>query len=230
METISEDNKILFENMDHEINMKTKVWGPPTWFFLHSMALAYPKKIDHRNKEHVRIKNGMSKFLNNLGVVLPCTMCGYSYEKYIRHHNLLVDNYLDSRADLFLFIWLIHEKVNDKLGVPKCDRLSFNDTIKYYYKFRAQGEIQCSETTEEERLNSLLTGCNEKDIKLGHSKKYKSSVVVIDENDKNDKKEYLENHKNNNNNSLNKILLILLLVFLIIIIILLILLKKKYNS
>ena len=39
-----QSTKNLFDNMNNEINMKTAVWGPPTWFFLHSMAMAYPKK------------------------------------------------------------------------------------------------------------------------------------------------------------------------------------------
>ena len=36
--------------------MTTKVWGPPAWFFLHSIAMAYPKKIDEDNPRHIEIK------------------------------------------------------------------------------------------------------------------------------------------------------------------------------
>lgn len=52
----SEFNKInedFFEKLPEHISMITKVWGPPTWFFLHSMAMAYPKKIDKIGRAHV---------------------------------------------------------------------------------------------------------------------------------------------------------------------------------
>ena len=39
----------LLNSLPDELAMNTQVWGPPTWFFLHSMALAYPKQIDIKN-------------------------------------------------------------------------------------------------------------------------------------------------------------------------------------
>ena len=229
----SEFNKInqdFFEKLPDDISMITKVWGPPIWFFLHSMAMAYPKKINKNNPEHLEIKNSMYAFLSNLGNILPCGLCGVSYESYIKSPELSIPKYLNSRADLVHFIYLIHERVNEKLGVPKCERPSFSEVVKYYNKFIAYG--QCSATTEQERLNSLMAGCGESDIKKGKFKNYKCIVNVVNKNDaggdsivnnENNNKENFVNTNNNtnNNNGINIILVILCIIFAIIIIYLL---------
>ena len=230
-----QSTKNLFDNMNNEINMKTAVWGHPTWFFLHSMAMAYPKKINENNPEHIRLKNSMYSFLSSLGDVLPCSICGVSYSNYIKTPKLSIWQYLNSREDLCYFIYLIHNRVNEKLGVPLCDRPSFEEVIKYYYKYRARGDRPCSATTDAERIDSLLTGCNDNDIKKKHFKNYKCVVNVIDKNEdnsenvKNDKIENFTNVKENFNkdNSCNIFLLIISILFFIIILVLVFLLLKK---
>lgn len=151
----------MFNNLPEYISMKTKVWGPTAWFFLHSMTLAYPKEIDENNKYHQEVKNSMYNFLKHLGNVLPCPICGDSYNKYIQEEELQIKNHLGSRKDLFTFIYKIHEKVNDKLGVPLCDRPSLEEALRYYTKFIATGEIPCTTTTEEDRAKKRLKGCTQ---------------------------------------------------------------------
>lgn len=240
----SDFNKInieFFEKLPDDISMITKVWGPPTWFFLHSMAMAYPKKIIKNNPEHTEIRNSMYVFLSNLGNVLPCGLCGSSYNSYIKSPELSISKYLNSRADLVNFIYLIHERVNEKLGVPKCDRPSFNDVVKYYNKFRAHGP--CNETTIEERMNSLMAGCGENDIKKGKFKNYKCIVNVVNKNnnsnenintingttnDKNSKENFMNGNGNGNGSgSINIFLLILCIILVIIIVCLLVKLHKN---
>lgn len=160
----NKDDKIdpnYFESLPDYISMKTKVWGPATWFFLHSMSMAYPKKINKNNAHHMRIRNSMYAFLSNLGNILPCPLCGESYNKYIKEPELSIEKYIDTRENLVYFIFLIHEKVNDKLGVPACDRLTFKEAVTYYSQFIATGEIPCTATTEEERAKKRLKGCSD---------------------------------------------------------------------
>ena len=75
----------LLDKLPEHVAMITKVWGPPTWFFLHSMAMSYPKRINENNPEHRRKKNAMFAFLSNLGEVLPCGLCGSSYNLSLIH-------------------------------------------------------------------------------------------------------------------------------------------------
>lgn len=216
-------NEDFFEKMPDYISMMTKVWGPPTWFFLHSMAMAYPKYIDENDPYDVKIRDSMYVFLSNLGYVLPCGICGSSYLKYINTQELSISKYLNSRADLVHFIYLIHEKVNDKLGVPKCDRPSFKQVVEYYNKFRAHSA--CGNTTQEERVKSLMAGCDETDIEQGKFKSYKCNVDVINNNSNkhttinNQIKEKFSNDKklfsNSVNNGINIFLLILSILSII---------------
>ena len=96
----------MFDNKQN--GMMTKVWGPPGWFFLHSVTFGYPDEINPENVDRVR---HYANFFNSLGHVLPCKYCRNSYNEYISE--LPVENFLNSRKDLTLWLYLIHNKVND---------------------------------------------------------------------------------------------------------------------
>lgn len=233
-----EELNILFDQLPDEISIITKVWGPPTWFFLHSMAMAYPKNINMNNTYHKDKRFAMYNLLKSLGLVLPCPICGESYQKYIEDPLYQIWNHLDSRKNLTHFIYKIHEKVNDKLGVPKCDRPSFKKVINYYKKFIAMGP--CKATTDQERENRKLLGCNDSDIQKGKFKEYKCFVNVINKNNNenselienfNDNRDnFKENLSNKNNLNCNTLLLILCLFFAISFFIILFLLLKKNKN
>ena len=230
----------LLDKLPEHVAMITKVWGPPTWFFLHSMAMSYPKRINENNSEHRRKKNAMFAFLSNLGEVLPCGLCGSSYNSYIRDPNLSIWKHLNSRGSLVEFIYKIHNRVNEKLGVPKCDIPSFKEDVEFYSQFIAG---PCKATTDEERQNRLLLGCSNNDIEKGKFKDFSCKVNVIDRNNNNNdvtigkiektqKMEKTENFGNGSNVSnidytLTIIFGVLSLIFMIISIILFIKLYKK---
>lgn len=216
-----EVNKNYFEKLSELTAVRTHVWGPPAWFFLHSMAMAYPKKIDTNNPEHIKIRNSMYSFLSNLGNVLPCNLCGISYNGYIKEPDLEISKYLDSRAKLSYFIYLIHEKVNKKLGIPPCYRPSFKKVIKKYGNFLV-GPDQCKITDIEQQIKKLIEGCEDTKINMDF-KKYKSLITVIDKDTKEiekfDIKENIDLNEVQNKNTkqgINYILFYLVLFLMII--------------
>ena len=228
----------LLDKLPEKVAIITKVWGPPTWFFLHSMAMSYPKRINENNPEHRRKRNAMFALLSNLGEVLPCGLCGTSYNSYIREPNLSIWEHLNTRGSLVEFIYKIHNRVNEKLGVPKCDIPSFREVVEFYSQFIAG---PCKATTDEERQNRLLLGCSNNDIEKGKFKNYSCTVNIIDKNNNNgvtigkmEKTEKFGNGSNASNVSnidytLTIIFGVLSLIFMIISIILFIkLYKKKY--
>jgi len=194
----------ILNSLPDNISMRTKIWGPTAWFFLHSSAMAYPKKIDINNKEHLKIKNSMKEFLYNLGNILPCPICGYSYNIYIKEDKYNIDSALIGRNELFYWTYIIHERVNDKLGVPMCDRPTYMDVVKKYYSFIAKDG--CKATTNKEKIDKRNLGCTDYDFS-----EYKC-VINIEE-------------KNKGNTICYKNILILILI---IIIILLLLFKKSF--
>jgi hypothetical protein len=149
--------------------LMTKVWGPPGWMFLHSITMGYPIKINDYDEKHIIRKNQMKIFFESIGHVFPCKYCRQSYIKFIKE--LPIDNYLNSRKNLVLWFYKIHNKVNNKLGVPQCDIPSFESIYKEYDSYRAE----CTKTTSKERIKNLNKGC----VVPKDGKKRKCVVKVI---------------------------------------------------
>ena len=131
----------------------TNVWGPPGWVFLHCITVGYPYKINSKNKEHISRKKYTKIFFNSLGHVLPCKYCRQSYLQYLTEHP--IDKHLDTRKKLAKWFYDIHNKINKKLGVPKCDIPSFKEFYQKYETYRAK----CKPTTNQDRKNRKAKGC-----------------------------------------------------------------------
>jgi hypothetical protein len=138
--------------------MMTNVWGPPGWVFLHSITMGYPFKINPSEKSHIIRKENTKIFFNSLGHVLPCKYCRKSYLDYITENP--IDKHLNNRKKLVKWFYDIHNKINMKLGVPKCDIPSFKEFYQKYETYRAK----CKKTTLEDKKKRLEKGCiNPKD-------------------------------------------------------------------
>ena len=142
-----------FRNSNADNGMMTKVWGPPGWLFLHCLTFGYPLVIDELDYTHFQKRNDYKQFFYYLGKVFPCRYCRDSYDKFFKE--LPIDNYLSNRRDLCLWLYLMHNKVNDKLGIPTCNIPSFENVQKKYESYRAE----CKKTTEKERLEKKAKGC-----------------------------------------------------------------------
>ena len=154
--------------------MMTKVWGPAGWLFLHSITFGYPEVIDERNDDHVHRRKSMNNFFENISGVLPCCLCRQSFTEFIQ--KFPIGPHLNKRVDLVRWLYKMHNLVNNKLGVPKCDIPSFKDFVLFYEEFRAG----CHPTTEKEKLDRKNKGCNH--AKKGYRRK--RCVMTIVDNDK----------------------------------------------
>lgn len=217
----------FLNNLPDELAMNTKVWGPPTWFFLHSVAMAYPKKIDITNEIHIELKQKMYSFLSSLGYVLPCSLCGESYSEYITRKDYLIWKHLDSRRDLSYLIYKIHNLVNEKLGVLPCNIPSFYDVLQFYARFVA-GNSDVKTIVENKNTDKVCKNTG--------FKQYKCIVNVLDtkENiteipkEKFNNLNYSENFINLNNfTTLNLDFVHIILIIIIILILIYFLYFKK---
>jgi hypothetical protein len=145
------DGECQDPNVDNGI--MTKVWGPPGWLFLHSIAFGYPYAINPNNPKHVIRREATRRYFTDTGFILPCKYCRESYQDFIKQ--IPIDDNLGSRKSLTKWLYVIHNKVNDKLGVPKCRIPSFEEHTAEYEAFRAK----CSKTTSAERINNMAKGC-----------------------------------------------------------------------
>lgn len=94
--------------------LATKYWGPSGWYFLFSCIMgAYPPQIDLKNKEHQKIKKHFTNMLKSLVYTMPCVYCRNSYKQFIKE--LPIEPFLTGRLKLFEWLYLIRNKVNEKL-------------------------------------------------------------------------------------------------------------------
>ena len=86
-----------------------KVWGPTLWNEFFTRAGTYPKS--NPSKETAKVyKNYYKSFVGNL----PCSLCNPSFKQF--WEEIPIDNYLSSRRDLIMWLYLIKNRVNRKLN------------------------------------------------------------------------------------------------------------------
>lgn len=110
--------------------MQTSKWGPSGWVYLHTIAHNYNPEI--HNKDVYR------EFFRIQGDVLPCKYCRASYQHFFKE--LPIDDYLGCQRDLAYWMYLMHNKVNDKLrrqGLLKKKDPSFKSVYAKYEQFKA---------------------------------------------------------------------------------------------
>lgn len=156
--------------------MMTKVWGPPGWFFLHTVSFGCPIDPSIFDEEH-DLPDGTTKlnyeqFFRKVGDILPCRYCRDSYKEFIKE----IPPDASSRDTLVEWLWKIHNKVNNKLE-DKYPEASLDKVKNLYERYRAK--------------------CNKKQIAKGCSvplsgKKMCSEISVMYCDDKNKKKTWIQ--------------------------------------
>jgi hypothetical protein len=112
--------------------MDPKFWGPKAWYFIHSIALAYPEKPTELQKEKYKT------FFLTLGDVLPCPVCQEHYKENVNETDLV--HSLRSRKYLFNWTVNLHNKVNvlnDKSVLSHEEALQhmYNEKYSFDYKW-----------------------------------------------------------------------------------------------
>mmetsp|Transcript_22883 Transcript_22883/g.44526 ORF Transcript_22883/g.44526 Transcript_22883/m.44526 type:complete len:258 (-) Transcript_22883:115-888(-) len=97
---LQDDGPSQFRNPD--------VWGPPTWFFLHSMTLALPESVPAEQQENVK------NVMYNLQKILPCPSCGKNLAHHMREHPL--EPHLGTRDEMVQWMIDVHNMVNKDCG------------------------------------------------------------------------------------------------------------------
>jgi Erv1 / Alr family len=87
--------------------VSTTKWGPPGWEFLHAISAGYPVKPTESDKKHYK------NLFHSLAYTLPCPICRESYKVFLKH--LPISLYLSSRDDLMIWVYELHNMVNQKL-------------------------------------------------------------------------------------------------------------------
>jgi len=94
--------------------MSTKHWGPGAWKFLFTSIMGrYPININIHNAEHIIIQNTFKNTLIGLQIMMPCIYCRESFKQFLLE--LPIEPYLVGRIELMYWLYLMKDKVNQKL-------------------------------------------------------------------------------------------------------------------
>jgi len=159
-------SKVFREKPGDDTGMQTRVWGPAGWLFLHSIAQNYPWKPTEEQKVNYLF------FFKLVGNVLPCRYCRESYQGFIEHPDTQLNiDVMKSRVTLVRWLYLIHNKVNEKLNI------STGPTLKEVWNKYESFRSKCTKSPE--IVEKIKTGCL--DPLKGYRKKCVINVVEVDE-------------------------------------------------
>jgi hypothetical protein len=114
MSSVKLPDNIDYTKYTSNSGMSTKYFGQKWWDGLFISILGrYPTKIDTKNSEHIIIKNSFKNMLIGLQIVIPCIYCRNSFKKFLL--DLPIEPYLIGRIELMYWLYLIKDKVNNKL-------------------------------------------------------------------------------------------------------------------
>lgn len=116
---------------NHNNGLITKIWGPHLWDSLHCISFGYP--INPTDEDKLHYKN----FFLSLGYVLPCKYCKESYLYFINTEPTIIDDHVfSSRNNLTKWLYELHERVNQKLGIDY--GINYEDVVSKYESYRAR--------------------------------------------------------------------------------------------
>lgn len=108
-------------------NLDPEIWGPHFWFFLHTIAISYPKYPNTATKKKYY------DFLHTmLPLFIPVVSISTTYKKLLDQYP--VTPYLDSRDGFIRWIHFIHNKINKRLEKPCISLMQFYENYYEQYK------------------------------------------------------------------------------------------------
>ena len=114
--------------MLEDMHLPPEIWGPMFWATLHIISLGYPDEPTYSEKRAAK------EFFNALGQLLPCPVCRTHFRELLQV--MPVETWLDNRKSLVEWVWMIHNKVNLKLGKAE---ISMSDFYKHYSEMADRG-------------------------------------------------------------------------------------------
>jgi hypothetical protein len=104
------------------MHLPPEVWGPIFWSTLHIVSLGYPDEPTYSEKRAAK------EFYGALPHLLPCPVCRDHFREVLQA--LPVETWLDNRTSLVEWVWMVHNRVNEKLGKAQVTKAAFFDAYR----------------------------------------------------------------------------------------------------
>ena len=99
-----------------------EIWGPNFWFFLMTLALAYPDNVN------AVVKRKYYDFITNVPIFIPNAEIAHKFSNLLDKYP--VSPYLDNRESFVKWVHFIHNKVNHLLCK---EEISYAAAIESYF-------------------------------------------------------------------------------------------------
>jgi hypothetical protein len=110
------------------MNLDPAIWGPHAWFFLDSIIITMPDKLD---KNQILL---YGNFFKSLQYLLPCKACKLHYSLHLEKFPL-TDEILSTKASMLEWIVNLHNEVRKNQN--KSQR-TINSVLTYYKNIYTQ--------------------------------------------------------------------------------------------
>jgi len=107
---------------DEHTVFNPEIWGPHYWFFLMTLALAYPDNVN------AVVKRKYYDFITNLPIFIPNAEIAHKFSNLLDKYP--VSPYLDNRESFVKWVHFIHKKVNHSLVK---EEISYGAAIETYF-------------------------------------------------------------------------------------------------
>jgi hypothetical protein len=106
------------------MNLNPQVWGPHGWFFIDSIVLSLPNKLNYEQK------NIYKNFFTSLQDILPCEGCREHYKQNLIKYPL-TEEVLSKKENMIKWLLNVHNNVRrNSKKIP----ISINQFFEYYNK------------------------------------------------------------------------------------------------
>jgi hypothetical protein len=104
------------------INLNSKIWGPPGWFFIESIAISLPDNITFI------LQNEIKHFFIALSSLLPCEKCRYHFSDYIKKTDMMNIDF-STKKNVLKWVNNLHNQIRKR---NNSSTISLEKTLKYY--------------------------------------------------------------------------------------------------
>jgi hypothetical protein len=126
--------------------MNPDIWGPHAWFFLYSVALAYPEDPTNEDKQNY------FNFYTSLRNILPCLKCRVHFTENLETHPLN-ENILGSKKSLFEWLHKIQNEVRTSQGKKP---YTLTSSYEFFNKAFAKNTIKLKEILDTKVLIAII--------------------------------------------------------------------------
>jgi hypothetical protein len=104
------------------MHLPPEVWGPIFWATFHLTSMSYPDAPTYAEKRAAK------EFFNSMAHLLPCPVCREHFKEILSA--MPVETWLDDRRSLTEWVWMLHNRVNVRLGKAEITQAEFVERYK----------------------------------------------------------------------------------------------------